>query len=405
MTASPQEDKIKEFITRQESARRPVVCITSGGTQVPLEQNMVRFLENFSRGERGALSAEYFLSRGYAVIFLHRQDSKLPFTKVFSKVVGSRLSHEVTTRLYAVQGDQVGLSVDPKFQSLLVAESALCQAVLGSDVYLEVDFVTLHEYLHLLEVLAKLLAPLGPRVLFYLAAAVSDFFIPPNQLSQHKIQSSRELNLELSQVPKLLGVLRNTWAPHAFVVSFKLETDANILLEKAYRAIDNYNVHLVIANLLQTRRDECILVSKELGEKDVDLPSEAYVKIPVRRDTDQPHLEEKLVTAVERAHIGHLLHEYGIFAENKSLVDQANVEMEVLQLLSDALSAPLAEEVKTYISMADEVWAELTSDDAIHSPPPPCRASKGDWLVLTSRVLIFAALASGLRFFSSIQQH
>lgn len=182
MTASSQEAKIKEFISRQESARRPVVCITSGGTQVPLEQNMVRFLENFSRGERGALSAEYFLSRGYAVIFLHRQDSKLPFTKVFSKVVGSRLSHEVTTRLYAVQGDQVGLSVDPRFQSLVVAESALCQAVLSSDCYLEVDFVTLHEYLHLLEFLAKSLAPLGPRVLFYLAAAVSDFFIPPNQV-------------------------------------------------------------------------------------------------------------------------------------------------------------------------------------------------------------------------------
>lgn len=204
-------------------------------------------------------------------------------------------------------------------------------------------------------------------------------------------------------MPKLLGVLRNTWAPHAFVVSFKLETDANILLEKAYRAIDNYNVHLVIANLLQTRRDECILVSKELGEKDVDLPSEAYVKIPVRRDTDQPHLEEKLVTAVERAHVGHLLHEYGIFAANKSLDDQANVEMEVLEMLSDALSAPLAEEVKNYICMADEAWADLNSD-ATHSPPPPRRASKGDWFVLTCRVLMFAALASGVRFFSSIQK-
>lgn len=30
----------------------------------------------------------------------------------------------------------------------------------------------------------------------------------------------------------MLGVLRHKWAPNAFVVSFKLETDENILLQK-----------------------------------------------------------------------------------------------------------------------------------------------------------------------------
>ena len=36
----------------------PVVLVTSGGTTVPLEKNTVRFIDNFSRGERGAASAE-----------------------------------------------------------------------------------------------------------------------------------------------------------------------------------------------------------------------------------------------------------------------------------------------------------------------------------------------------------
>ena len=34
------------------------------------------------------------------------------------------------------------------------------------------------------------------------------------------------------QVPKMLGTLRSTWAPEAFIVSFKLETDEQILIKK-----------------------------------------------------------------------------------------------------------------------------------------------------------------------------
>jgi phosphopantothenate-cysteine ligase len=35
-----------------------IVCITSGGTSIPLEKNTVRSVENFSAGQRGANSAE-----------------------------------------------------------------------------------------------------------------------------------------------------------------------------------------------------------------------------------------------------------------------------------------------------------------------------------------------------------
>ena len=33
-------------------------------------------------------------------------------------------------------------------------------------------------------------------------------------------------------MPKMLGELRRQWAPEAFVVSFKLETDDQILIQK-----------------------------------------------------------------------------------------------------------------------------------------------------------------------------
>jgi phosphopantothenate-cysteine ligase len=44
--------------------RRPVACVTSGGTTVPLERNCVRFIDNFSAGTRGAMSTEQFLQVG-----------------------------------------------------------------------------------------------------------------------------------------------------------------------------------------------------------------------------------------------------------------------------------------------------------------------------------------------------
>ena len=56
------------------------VCVTSGGTIVPLERNMVRYIDNFSTGQRGANIAELFISCGYAVIFVHRKGSILPFS-------------------------------------------------------------------------------------------------------------------------------------------------------------------------------------------------------------------------------------------------------------------------------------------------------------------------------------
>lgn len=65
---------------------RRIVCVTSGGTLVPLEKNMVRFLDNFSKGTRGATSAECFLARDYAVIFMHRKGSKLPFQQLSQSI-------------------------------------------------------------------------------------------------------------------------------------------------------------------------------------------------------------------------------------------------------------------------------------------------------------------------------
>lgn len=51
-------EKLNGFIELNCKGTRRVVCVTSGGTTVPLEQRCVRYIDNFSSGHRGAASTE-----------------------------------------------------------------------------------------------------------------------------------------------------------------------------------------------------------------------------------------------------------------------------------------------------------------------------------------------------------
>ena len=81
---------------------------------------------------------------------------------------------------------------------------------------------------------------------------MSDFYVPENEIAEHKIQSRDHTTLDLSlkQVPKKLGLIKSHWNPSTTLISFKLETDQNILQHKALSAISKYNVDMVIANQL-----------------------------------------------------------------------------------------------------------------------------------------------------------
>jgi len=121
-----------------------------------------------------------------------------------------------------------------------------------------VSFTTVSDYFWLLRAACECLSQFGPKALLYLAAAVSDFYVPANQMviksnttflylfkrffqPTHKIQSGGAApNIQLQLVPKLLAPLVSLWVPHAFVVSFKLETDENILITKARGALNKY---------------------------------------------------------------------------------------------------------------------------------------------------------------------
>ncbi|XP_069775039.1 phosphopantothenate--cysteine ligase [Narcine bancroftii] len=279
-----------EFAERHSAQGRRVVLVTSGGTKVPLESRTVRFLDNFSSGWRGAGSAEYFLELGYAVVFLHRHRSLSPFSRRYSglNLLDALKAVPVaeTTR-WRVEADQAAL---PGIVPVLQRYTAVREAGL----LLPVEFSTLSDYLYLLRAAAQALSPSGPKAMFYLAAAVSDFFIPASEMPEHKIQSGASpLQLTMQMVPKMLAPLVKDWAPHAFVTSFKLETDSSQLVARARKALATYRHQVVVANTLETRRVYVVIVTED---SQIDLAlSENEVK-------QQQEIEEKIVQHLSECH-------------------------------------------------------------------------------------------------------
>ncbi|XP_067014517.2 phosphopantothenate--cysteine ligase isoform X2 [Anabrus simplex] len=230
----------------------------SGGTTVPLEHNTVRFVDNFSAGTRGSASAEHFLEAGYAVIFMFRTKTLEPFVRHFmgQKFLDlleiNRSSDSTMVNVKSENIDNI-LPVLTQYKAIQERRQLLC-----------LQFTSLPEYMWLLRAACESLSPYGPLAVMYLAAAVSDFYIPTHQMPTHKMQSdSGPPTISLQLVPKMLEPLVSLWIPNAFVVSFKLETDESLLISKARGALAKYKHKLVIANLLQTRKHRVVFVTPE----------------------------------------------------------------------------------------------------------------------------------------------
>jgi phosphopantothenate-cysteine ligase len=158
----------------------------------------------------------------------------------------------------------------------------------------------------------------GKRAALYLAAAVADFYIPLSQMATDKIQSSDGgLSLSLFPVPKIIPFIKiseSPWAPSVFLVSFKLETNENILTAKAAGAINNYGVDVVVANILNNHRNKLHLVQRENGAKSIEfskskLTGSEVDKVTVVGITEQTihkqvnqEIEVDLVNAVIEMH-------------------------------------------------------------------------------------------------------
>lgn len=289
-------EKAQEFVNKHnhEETDDKIVLVTSGGTSVPLENNTVRFIDNFSAGTRGASSAEQFLFKGYKVIFLHREYSLQPFNRHFIR--SKNLSF---LDYFDGEGE-----VEPEYKQELIAMKKLSEKYKSK--LLMLPFTSVNDYLWSLRSIAILLN--NRNCIFYLAAAVSDFYVPFDQLPQHKIQSRSEfqdelnkhinesgkLVLDLDPVPKFLRKLVQTWANNSMIISFKLETDSQLLITKAKQALVNYNHQLVIGNILNTRNREVVILSEKSNK-------EHWIKMTDEQLTKMC-IEELIVDEVTKRH-------------------------------------------------------------------------------------------------------
>jgi phosphopantothenate-cysteine ligase len=113
--------------------------------------------------------------------------------------------------------------------------------------------------------------------------------------AKHKIESaSGPLNMQLNQVPKMLFILRKQWAPSAFCVSFKLETDPDILLQKAEAALRKYGMNVVVANELANYKDVVVMVTSN-------------GRTTVRRPSKEDDVEEQLIDLLVEMHSEHIM--------------------------------------------------------------------------------------------------
>jgi phosphopantothenate-cysteine ligase len=198
----------------------------------------VRFLDNFSAGTRGAASAEHFLRTGqYAVIFLHRQHSLQPFSRHYSHSVNPFLdlldivgneddaaaeledpndrhlfppiapmhspptSPSLRHRTLPDLGNAAELSdastpppqpagptiqIQPPHLAPMLSLLKSYKLVKSLNLLHSIHFVTVSDYLWYLRGISRVMGQtkdrqgnaLGRRGMYYLAAAVSDFFIP-----------------------------------------------------------------------------------------------------------------------------------------------------------------------------------------------------------------------------------
>ncbi|EMR10751.1 hypothetical protein PNEG_00900 [Pneumocystis murina B123] len=281
--------KVQDFVKIQLKLNSRVVLVTSGGTAVPLETQTVRFLDNFSAGTRGSASAEYFIKYGYSVVFLYRQHTLLPYSRCY-------FHNKYDFLDYFEETDNCNVMVKAKYREKMVHHLRCYQDAKLNNKLLMISYLTITEYLFYLREIAIIFRPLSRNALFYLAAAVSDFFIPPERISEHKIHSEsndKRLVIEFDPVPKFLAKLIEKWAPRASIVSFKLETDEDILISNARMSLQRYGHRLVIGNILTKRKYEVVFVTET---------QESWIRLTQEEKDNGIEIESKIVPRIIQLH-------------------------------------------------------------------------------------------------------
>ncbi|GLD93098.1 hypothetical protein PINS_up001690 [Pythium insidiosum] len=257
------ETEVHAFIKRQLSAdkRRGIALVTSGATAVPLDPAVHTFVDQSSQVQeyQGPACAEYLLHLGYAVIFVHREDSQQPFTRHFRKYIQNGAFLE----MLHLQNDQIVLDVDQNQRSRFA--NIVHHYRDSKDRLLNVSFTSVQQYLHLLRLSTKAINAAKSRAIVILAASVMEFYVPVQQNRSPTSSQRRngEFSVNFVRVPNLIRKIRKKWCPKAFVVTFKHHLKDNEMIEQAHEDLEKWGVDVVAGTNRHEYPHQILLVSAQ----------------------------------------------------------------------------------------------------------------------------------------------
>lgn len=114
---------------------------------------------------------------------MHRQFSLQPFSRHYSHTTNPFLDFlELHPSTEGSNDAQPSITVAPSKQAELAEVLAAYQEVHRAKTLHTLTFVTINDYLYLLRGVSGVMRPTGRKAMYYLAAAVSDFFVPRKRL-------------------------------------------------------------------------------------------------------------------------------------------------------------------------------------------------------------------------------
>jgi phosphopantothenate-cysteine ligase len=119
------------------------------------------------------------------VIFMHRQFSLQPFSRHYSHSTNPFLDF-LDIEEPAADGETPKISVTQSKRDHLLDVLTVYKSVQKAGTLLTLNFVTVNDYLWLLRAVSQELSGLGRDAMYYLAAAVSDFFLPRQKMVSTK---------------------------------------------------------------------------------------------------------------------------------------------------------------------------------------------------------------------------
>ena len=122
-------------------------------------------------------------------MFLYRKGSVYPFTTGIRSSASRHIDNDLLSNL---EDRKQGIFLNVNNGGRIKSELRCYNHCIKNKMLLTIPFETLQEYLSSLQFLAEELSHLKERVCFYLAAAVSDFYVPEEEVSVCVCERERE---------------------------------------------------------------------------------------------------------------------------------------------------------------------------------------------------------------------